>query len=91
MKNLTNALTEKGVLKTAVAAAIKAQGREKLAELGFVTMPNGRMALEVAEADGKLITLNVDLTVGLDTDFSKKTKSAKVKDIAPVEVPNLFE
>ena len=91
MTQLTNALTEKGVLKTAVAANIKAQGRAKLEELGFVTMPNCRMALEVAEADGKVITLNIDLTVGCDTNFDKKVKAAKApKEVAPVEVPELF-
>ena len=88
MTELKNVLTEKGMLKAAVAAAIKEQGREKLASLGFKTMPNGRMALEVASTEGHVITVNLDVTVGVDTNFEKRAKSNK--GAAPVEVPNQF-
>ena len=88
---LNDALTEKGGLKTAVAAQIKAQGRKVFEDLGFKLMPNGRMAKEVATAEGKLVTLNVDLTVGLDTNFEKKVKGAKTVEATPVEVPDLFQ
>lgn len=92
MKQLTNVLTQKGLLKTEVSRQIKAQGIEKLKELGFEVMPNGRLALVVAEADGKVITLNVDIAVGVDTNFEKKEKAPKVaKEVEPTELPDLFD
>ena len=55
-------------------------------------MPNGRLALAVAEADGKVITLNVDIAVGVNTNFEKKEKAPKVaKEVEPAELPNLFD
>lgn len=92
MKQLTNVLTQKGLLKTEVSRQIKAQGIEKLKKLGFEVMPNGRLALVVAEADGKTITLNVDVAVGVDTNFEKKEKAPKaVKEAEPVTLPDLFD
>lgn len=92
MKQLTNVLTQKGLLKTEVSRQIKAQGIEKLKELGFEVMPNGRLALTVAEADGKVITLNVDIAVGVDTSFEKKEKAPKApKEVEPTELPDLFD
>lgn len=86
-------LTDKGNLKSAVASGIKNQGIAKLTEMGFVVMPNGRLALQVADTDkGDIITLNIDLTVGLNTSFEKKAPKAKAtKTNEPVEVPNLFD
>ena len=89
MTNLENVLTEKGNLKPAVAKAIKEQAREALATLGFKTMENGRLAKVLATADGKMITANIDLTIGCDTDFAKKAKAPKATQT--VEIDNLME
>lgn len=91
MTELTNVLTEKGSLKTAVAANLKDQVKNRLASLGFVTMPNGRMALEIAQCDGHIITANVDLAIGVDTNFEKKAPKAKAPKVAePIDIPELF-
>ena len=92
MKQLTNVLTQKGLLKTEVSRQIKAQGIEKLKELGFEVMPNGRLALAVAEADGKVVTFNVDIAVGVDTNFEKKEKAPRAaKEAEPTVLPDLFD
>lgn len=91
MTELQNVLTEKGSLKSAVAANLKDQVRNRLGSLGFVTMPNGRMALEIASCDGHVITANIDLAIGVDTDFAKKAPKAKVaKEVEAIEIPDLF-
>lgn len=92
MKDLTNVLTEKGNLKTEVSKAIKAQAIDALKEIGFDVMENGRLAKTVANAEGHAITVNLDVAVGLDTDFAKKVKAPKAKaDAEPVEIPSLFD
>ena len=68
---------------------IKEQAREALATLGFKTMENGRLAKVLATADGKMITANIDLTIGCDTDFAKKAKAPKASKA--VEIDNLME
>lgn len=92
MKNLSNVLTEKGNLKAQVARDLRAQCGAHLESLGFVRMPNGKYAMVVADADGKTVTMNLELSVGLDTDFSAKEKSSKAKvvKVEQVEVPSLF-
>ena len=92
MTNLTNALTEKGNLKTGVQKAIKAQASAYLEKLGFAKQPNGKYAKIVATADGKTITVNLDMSVGLDTNFDAKPKvsQGKATQAEPVQVEELF-
>lgn len=92
MNQLSNVLTEKGFLKTDVARAIKAQAIAALNELGFEVKDNGKLAKAVATADGHTITVNLGVSVGVDTDFAKKVKAPKEKaDAEPVEIPALFD
>lgn len=92
MKQLSNVLTPKGLLKTKVSHEIKEQAIAKLIDMGFEVMPNGRLAMQVAEADGKVVTINLDVAVGLDTNFEKKTKAPKAaKEAEPVILPDLFD
>lgn len=90
--NASNVLTEKGNLKSAVAAGFKSQAIGKLREMGFEVMPNGRLAYHAADVDnGSTITINLDVTVGLDTNFEKKAPKTKVtKEVEPVAVPVIF-
>jgi len=91
MKELQNVLTDNGNLKAEVAKAIKAQAVSYLTDLGFDIKPNGRLAKVVATADGKDVTVNLDVAIGYDTDFSKKEKAPKaVSTSEPINVPELF-
>lgn len=92
MVQLTDALTEKGVLKSAIAKGLKEQvAMKKLEVAGFVKMPNGQYALDLAEADGKLVTATVQLSISLDKDYSPKAKTKATKaSTEDVAVPELF-
>lgn len=91
MKSISNALTEKGNLKSAVQKAIKEQSAQYLEQCGFTRMPNGKFAMVLADAAGKVVTMNLEMSVGLDTNFAaKEVKVAPVKLSDPIEVPVLF-
>lgn len=91
MTNLTNALTEKGNLKAGYQKAIKAQASDYLESLGFTKQPNGKYAKQVAEADGHVVTINLEMAVGLDTNFAAKEKtSTKSVQTEPVAIADLF-
>jgi hypothetical protein len=92
VKELVNALTDKGNLKSAVQKAVKNQASAHLQELGFALMPNGKFAMPIATASGKVITVNLEMSVGLDTNFEKKAvaKTTSHEPVEPAKVPALF-
>lgn len=87
---LENVLTDAGNLKSGVHKKIRGQLAEKMKELGFETTPNGNMAMQIAEADGKPVYARVDAVVTMHDPFVEKEKKKKpVKE--DVELPDLFE
>lgn len=92
MMELQNVLTEKGRLQAKVQRAIKSQATDYLVDLGFELKPNGKFAKVIATADGKDVTMNIDLAIGYGTDFSAKEKAPKAPTVsAPADIANLFE
>lgn len=90
---LSDSTTDTGRLKNSVLLNLRSQAVKRLEEYGFTKAENGKMYMPIALTDkGGSITINLDVSIGVDTDFKKKpTKSGRGRTAKAVEVPNLFE
>lgn len=90
MHEFTNGiLTERGNLRSDVQKNIKKQAIAKLNEMGFETKDNGRLSMVVGTVGDNVISINLDVSVGLNTKFSKKD-GRKEPTEAEVAIPQLF-
>lgn len=92
MVEITNALTDRGNLKTQVHKDLKAQVASEIeTKLGFESTPNGSFAKAVAIADGKEVYVRVDFVVTLTDPFETKEKVSKEpKEKEVIDVPSIF-
>lgn len=92
IKNIDNALTEGGNLKTQVHKNLKEQvGGLIESALGFEETPNGSYALPIASAGGKTIYARIDYVVTLADPFVEKAPAPrKRKETEDIPVPTLF-
>lgn len=92
MKNIENALTANGNLKTDVHKNIRAQFADHLVDaLTLDVTPNNDYAMVVATADGEPVYARVSFVITMADPMVEKPKPAKkAKEKEVVEVPELF-
>lgn len=84
-------LTEKGNLKSGVQKAIREQAIKSLIDSGYELKPNGKLSKVIGTIGENVISTNIEVSIGLNTNFEKKaTASRTPKETETVEVPNLF-
>lgn len=92
MKNIENALTANGNLKTDVHKNISSQFADYLVDAANLDRtPNGDYALIVATADGEPVYARVSFVITMAdpmVERQKPVKKAKEKEV--VDVPELF-
>lgn len=91
MKELSkDLLTEKGNLKASVQKGFREQAIATLVEDGYVVMPNGKLSKVVGTIGDNVVSVNIELSIGLNTNFDKKDSKKKAKSTEDVVVPDLF-
>lgn len=92
MKELSkDLLTEKGNLKASVQKGFREQAIASLTDDGYVVMPNGKLSKVVGTIGDNVVSINIELSIGLNTNFDKKDSKRKAKTTESVVVPDLFE
>lgn len=95
LTKIANSTTESGNLKNAVLMNLRSQATKKMEDYGFVRGENGKMYMPIALTDKEgLITINLDVSIGVNTNFKKKpTKSGRTRSdqTENVVIPNLFD
>lgn len=87
---IEDALAPKGGIKPAVRAQMKEQAIAKFEADGFELTPKGKMVKAIADLDGSIAYLSIDIAVtNSDTLFDAPAAKAPKEDAAPVEIPEL--
>ena len=92
MENLykiNGGLTEKGNLQRAVQDQIREAGAVKFLD-GFERTPKGEYVLAVADVDGTVAYLKVNMAVSIATNLFDEPKSTAKAKADPVDIGNIF-